>query len=199
MSGWLVLRPTISIPSLPQPTKRYKPTNAPVSHLVYSGPFSTAVKSIKIVSVMTSTTALFVSPLLLLFGREEVPMVGKAMVVAITLIASWGTTGMLHMLTRTYIHKLFYDRAEQKFTAHTSTLFSRTRETQFLASEIAQPKTGFSALFSTFVAKKRHFYLHQELMRESNIDLYMRVLGMKKDKIEKEKEREHNSSKTKSP
>ena len=159
------------------------------SKLVYSGPFSPAVKAIKVVSLMSSFTALFISPFLLAFGKEEIPMFGKCMIVSITLLASWGTTGLLHLLTRAYIHKLYYDSKQEIFTAHTTTLFYRTRVSKIPASDIRQPTDGMGAFFTTFVANQRPFYVHQEIMREYSSELYMRLLGMSAKKIEYQKEK----------
>ena len=159
------------------------------SKLVYSGPFSPAVKAIKLVSLVSSSTALIVTPFLIIFGREGIPLFGKCMIVSITLLASWGTTALLHLMTRAYIHKLYFNKSEGIFTAHTTTLFYRTRVTRIHLSDIQQPRDGVGVFFTTFVAKKRPFYLHQELMRESNTELYMRLLGMSSKKIEEENSR----------
>ena len=159
------------------------------SKLIYSGPFSPAVKAIKLVSLMSSMTALITSPFLLAFGKEEIPMLGKSMIVTITLLASWGTTGLLHLLSRAYIHKLYYNSKQEIFTAHTTTLFYRTRVSNIHAADIKQPSDGIGAFFTTFVANKRPFYLHQEIMREYSVELYMRLLGMSSAKIQNEKER----------
>ena len=63
------------------------------------------------------------------------------------------------------------------------------QSTRIHLSDIQQPSDGVGAFFTTFVAKKRPFYLHQELMRESNTELYMRLLGMSSKKIEEENAR----------
>ena len=171
--------------------RKYKSSvgNNTDSKLVYSGPFSPAVKAIKLVSLVSSSTALFVTPFLIAFGREGIPLIGKSMIVGITLLASWGTTALLHLMTRAYIHKLYYNKSEGIFTAYTTTLFYRTRVTKIQLSDIQQPRDGIGALFTTFVAKQRPFYLHQELMRKSNTELYMRLLGMSSKKIEEENAR----------
>ncbi|KAI6656968.1 hypothetical protein LOD99_16269 [Oopsacas minuta] len=165
-------------------SKRYESNTQ--SKLVYSGPFSPAVRAIKLVSLVSSFTALSISPFLLAFGKEGIPLLGKSMIVSITLLASWGTTGLLHLLTRAYIHNLYYNETQEIFTAHTTTLFYRTRVTRIHASDIHQPADGFGAFFTTFVAKQKPFYLHQEIMRESNPELYMRILGMSTKKIDEE-------------
>ena len=177
--------------------RKYKGSvsNDTESKLVYSGPFSPAVKAIKLVSLVSSSTALSVTPFLIAFGKEGIPLLGKSMIVSITLLASWGTTALLHLMTRAYIHKLYFNKSEEIFTAHTTTLFYRTRKTRIHLSDIQQPSDGvfafsfFGTFFTTFVAKKRPFYLHQELMRESNTELYMRLLGMSSKKIEEENAR----------
>ena len=184
-------------PALPATTNGMRGCNrhksdvgiAPEPKLVYSGPFSPAVKAIKLVSLMSSTTALFVSPFLLAFGKEAIPLFGKSMIVSITLLASWGTTGLLHLLSRAYIHKLYYDDKQEIFTAHTTTLFCRTRVSKIHTAGITQPTDGIGAFFTTFIANKRPFYLHQEIMREHSSELYMRLLGMSSEKIQNETER----------
>ena len=71
--------------------RKYKGSvsNDTESKLVYSGPFSPAVKAIKLVSLVSSSTALSVTPFLIAFGKEGIPLLGKSMIVSIA-----GTLGV---------------------------------------------------------------------------------------------------------
>lgn len=135
--------------------------------LVYTAPFTVAVRTIKLVSITSSISMLIASPLLIIYGDSDVSLVTKATACSAILMFSLGTTAMLHWCAKIYVTRMFFDAARETVTAETLSLFARRKRHVFHVSDAGPPKKMLS--FATFQANNRNFFLHTELLEEKGL------------------------------
>ena len=147
--------------------------------VVYEGPLSRAVKRIKIFSLTTATASMIGCPILVFFGKQSVPLVGKLAIAGLLGIVGVATTLFLHAFTRTYVHKAYFSPEEQKFAVETFSLFARLKRSEFYAHDVVIPKEG--KMFSTFEAYGRRYFIHEELIEAQQILQFVRDYQQDRD------------------
>lgn len=135
--------------------------------LVYTAPFTTAVRTIKLVSVTSSISMLMATPLLIAYGDSSVSLITRTTACSAILMFSLGTTAMLHWCAKIYVTRMFYDATREIITAETLSLFARRKRRVFHVSDAGPPKKMLS--FATFQAKNRNYFLHTELLQERGL------------------------------
>lgn len=140
--------------------------------VVYEGPLSRAVKRVKIFSLTTASASMIGCPILVFFGKQSVPLVGKLAIAGLLGIVGMATTLFLHAFTRTYVHKAYFNPKEQKFALETFSLFARLKRSEFSAHDVIIPEVG--KMFSTFEACGRRYFIHEELIEAQQILQFVR-------------------------
>ena len=137
------------------------------SKLVYTAPFTVAVRTIKLVSITSSVSMIIATPLLVAYGNTDVSLVTRATASSAILMFSLGTTAMLHWCAKLYITRMFFDAAREIVTAETLSLFARRKKHIFHINDASPPKSMVS--FATFQANNRNFYLHTDLLQDRGL------------------------------
>ncbi len=158
------LGPRIRQPS--QPTLFVRRSIHEDYKLVYEGPLSKTVKYIKTFSLATCAASLIGCPILVMFGKESVPMVGKIALAATVLMMGTTTTFILHWFTRVYVHRMFYNPHKQSFAVETMNVLAQRKMSYFPVQHVEYPMA--EKAFSTFSAKGNNYFLHMEL-REAEL------------------------------
>ena len=140
--------------------------------VVYEGPLSRAVKRVKLFSLSTAAASMVGCPVLVFFGKQSVPFVGKLAIAGLLGIVGTATTLFLHGFTRSYVHKAYFHLEEQKFAVETLSLFARLKRTEFHVDDVAIPEMG--KMFSTFEAAGRRYFIHEELIEAQQILQFVR-------------------------
>lgn len=135
--------------------------------LVYTAPFTVAVRTVKLVSITSSISMIIATPLLITYGNSDVSLITRASACSAILMFSLGTTAMLHWCAKIYITRMFFDAAREIVTAETLSLFARRKKHIFHLNDAGPPKKMLS--FATFQANNRNFFLHTELLQERGL------------------------------
>jgi len=154
--------------SINQPSKHilrcFATKQDPVGKLVYTAPFTAAVRAVKMVSITSSVSMLIATPLMVLHGDSDIAMTTRVAACSAILTFSLGTTAMLHLCAKSYITRMFHDAAREVVTAETLSLFARRKRHVFNVSDAGPPSRVYS--FATFQANSRSFFLHSEVMND---------------------------------
>ena len=140
--------------------------------VVYEGPLSRAVKRVKLFSLTTAAASAIGCPILVFFGKQTVPLVGKLAIAGVLGIVGITTTLLLHGFTRTYVHRAYFNPDEQKFAVETFSLFARPKRSEFFAQDVIIPEVA--KFFSTFEARGSNFFIHEELIESQQILQFIR-------------------------
>ena len=143
------------------------------SSLVYSGPLTKSVKAIKLLSITTAVCAVTFCPVLIYFGNQATPLIGRIAISSLVTTVGLSTTFILHWFIKCYVAKLYYDRSSDIVSVETFTIFGRKKLYQFHVSE-ARPPSSVTG-FSTFQAGGRHFFMHTEIFEDP--ELLRKLLG----------------------
>ena len=135
--------------------------------LIYTAPFTVAVRTVKLVSITSSISMIIATPLLISYGNSDVSLITRATACSAILMFSLGTTAMLHWCAKIYITRMFFDAAHEMVTAETLSLFARRKKHVFHLNDAGPPKKMLS--FATFQANNRSFFLHTELLQERGL------------------------------
>eukprot|EP00794_Sanderia_malayensis_P019161 gene19161-21081_t len=134
--------------------------------LVYEGPLSRTVKYVKTFSLATCVASVLGCPVLVMFGKESVPFVGKIALAATVLMMGTTTTFILHWFTRVYVHRMFYNPHENTFAVETMNLLAQKKMTHIPVEHVEYPIS--EKAFCTFKAGGKDYFLHMEL-REAEL------------------------------
>ena len=138
---------------------------------VYEGPLSKPVRLVKMFSLSTAAASLIGSPIIVFFGKQSVPYVGKLAIAAVMCFAGCGTTTLLHLLTKSYVHQMYFDPDSKMFAVETLSLFCRQTRSEFSVDDIALNRE--EKLFSSFRALGRNYFIHQELVEGQQVLQYV--------------------------
>lgn len=140
--------------------------------LVYEGPLSRSVQLVKVFSLSTALATVVATPILMAYGKETVPLIGKVAIASTVLLAGTSTTFLLHWVTKVYVHKLYYSAATETFIAETMSVLARRKEAQFKLHEIRLAKEPTA--FTTFQAKGKKYFLHTDLLEAQQVLQFIR-------------------------
>jgi len=139
--------------------------------LIYEGPLGTKIRLLKLFSLSTATVSIVCAPLFILFGKQSIPFIGKALMGGTVLFMGVTTTMIMHWLTRVYVHKMYFDADSKTFAAETSSLIGTFKRHTFNVADIVVPE--IENAFSTFEAKGSKFFIHMELKEAEQIMKYV--------------------------
>lgn len=140
--------------------------------LVYEGPLSRSVQLVKVFSLSTALATMVATPILMIYGKQTVPLAGKFAIGATIILAGTSTTFLLHWVTKVYVHRMFYNAATEMFTVETMNLLARRKETEFSLDEIRLAKEPTA--FTTFQAKEKKYFLHTDLLEAQQVLQFIR-------------------------
>ena len=140
--------------------------------LVYEGPLSRSIQLVKVFSLSTALATVVATPILMLYGKESVPLVGKVAIATTILLAGTSTTFLLHWITKVYVHKMFYNVATETFIVETMSMLARRRETELKLNEIRLAKEPTA--FTTFQGKGKKYFLHTDLLEAQQVLQFIR-------------------------
>ena len=140
--------------------------------LVYEGPLSRSVQHVKVFSLSTALATIVGTPILMIYGKESVPLVGKLAIATTILLAGTTTTFILHWITKVYVHKMFYNVATETFIVETMSMLARRKEAEFKLNEIRLAKEPTS--FATFQARGKKYFLHTDLLEAQQVLQFIR-------------------------
>ena len=158
-------------------TFRYKTSDSTGSiigdrQLVYEGPLSRSVQLVKVFSLSTALATVVATPILMIYGKQSVPVIGKMAIGATILIAGTSTTFLLHWMTKVYVHKMFYNAMTETFVVETMSMLARRKETEFKLNEIKLAKEPTA--FTTFQAQGKKYFLHTDLLEAQQVLQFIR-------------------------
>lgn len=133
-------------------------SNAP--ELVYVAPFRKALTLLKTASVASSVVAVLSTPVLVLYGKEDVPVSARIALCGMLVVFFLGTNAMCHWCLKSYVIRMFYDVSRGRVTAETLSLFSRREHHVFHIQE-ANTYEGLQG-FANFQVHNKPFYVHTE-------------------------------------
>ena len=140
--------------------------------LVYEGPLSRSVQLVKVFSLSTAFATIVATPILMIYGKESVPVAGKMAIGATIVTAGTSTTFLLHWMTKVYVHKMFYSATTETFIVETMSMFARRKETEFKLNEIKLAKEPTA--FTTFQAQGKKYFLHTDLLEAQQVLQFIR-------------------------
>lgn len=144
-----------------------KSTISSTGVLIYKAPLATAVKSVKALSLATAFLAGTGAPFLIFYGNPSMSMIGRVAVTSLVSLLSVSTTLILHWFIRTYVTKLYFDKATEIVTVEMYSLFLLKRVKQFHISQAGPPKSVAS--FSTFQVEGTGYFLHSEVFADREL------------------------------
>ncbi len=151
--------------------------------LLIQGGKKGVLRALKRFSLSTCTASLLGSPLLVMLGSQDVPIVGRSAIafvgelrfilrplgnfelwlspfsshsVAVMLLGV-STTGMLNLLTKGYVVKMYLHPSGDKLTLHTYDLLSKERAEQVNVADIREPDSILP--FATFSVDGKNYSL----------------------------------------
>lgn len=140
--------------------------------LVYEGPLSRSVQVVKVFSLSTALATMVATPVLMIYGKQTVPLAGKLAIALTIVLAGTSTTFLLHWVTKVYVHRMFYNEATERFTVETMSFLARRKETEFSLDEIRLAKEPTA--FTTFQAKGKKYFLHTDLLEAQQVLQFVR-------------------------
>lgn len=139
--------------------------------LVYTGEINDAIRSLKRFSLVSCVCTVAGSPLLVVLGRDDVPLAGRVVMGAALAGFGISTTALVNLLSGPYIHRLYHSAKDDALIVVTMNLLGRLRAVRAPVSSV-DPKGGAMASFS--IARRRYF-LHKETFED--LALLERLIG----------------------
>lgn len=160
--------------------------------LIYAGPSNTTVFLCKAVSLGTCVLSAALQPYLYMIGDTlPVPLLVAGM--GSLGFFMFGTTALMHFVTKRYITYIYFNRKNKTFTAGRFTFFLRNKEMEYTTKDVVVPDVA--GIFTTLKIKGKPFMAFDEHFLD--YDVFIHMLGydkpMKwkfKSEIESEKEKE---------
>lgn len=150
----------------------------------YEGPFSSAVKKVKHLSLFSCFVTLSSCPVMLLLdpaslveGAVATSMTARMSLAATLSTFGMGTTGLLHWFTYPYIHRMKYDGTA--LDIETATFLARKTVHRILLQEIEAGAPGSMHPLSTFRASGKIFYVDKDYVFDR--ELLSLLTGDKED------------------
>ena len=129
--------------------------------LLYTGAFDSVLMKIKMVSLFSCTSTLVGVPFLTFAGNPEMPLKARLAMGAVVCGFGLGTTGALHIVSKPYATKLWYNDQRDCFTSESINFFCQRRYTSFSFDQITPPASG--GLFSSFsINNDKNVFVHQD-------------------------------------
>jgi len=158
------------------PLEEEKPQVNEEFRLVYEGPLAKSVKLVKLFSLTTAAASLIGSPVLVMYGKESVSLIGKMFLASTVVLMGVSTTLLLHWISKVYVHKMYFHPQSHTFAAETLSFFARTKVTTFSAEDVVVPQ--IENAFSTFEANGKKYFIHMELKEAQQILNYVREYNL---------------------
>ena len=136
------------------------PAAAVAEKLVYVAPFRKALMLLKTTSIASSVVTILSVPVLVVYGKADVPVSAKIALCSMLVVFFLGTNAMCHWCLKSYVTRMFYDVSRGRVTAETLSLFSRRQRHIFHVKE-ADAYKGLQG-FANFQVKNKPFYVHTE-------------------------------------
>jgi len=143
--------------------------------LVYVAPFRKALMLLKTTSVALSVVAVLSTPVLVVYGKVDVPVSARIALCSMLVVFFLGTNAMCHWCLKSYVTRMFYDVSCGRVTAETLSLFSRRRRHVFHVQE-ANIYKGLQG-FANFQVNSTPFYVHTEPEMFKDRILLAKLLG----------------------
>ena len=128
--------------------------------LVYVAPFRKALMLLKTTSVASSVIVILSTPVLVVYGRVDVPVPARIALCSMLAVFFLGTNAICHWCLKSYVTRMFYDVSRGRVTAETLSLFSRRQQHIFHIQE-ANTYKGLQG-FANFQVNNKPFYVHTE-------------------------------------
>lgn len=118
-----------------------KKTSTSSNHeLVYTGPLTRQIRSVKIFSLLSSVTGVFAQPVI--YERAQEIGTSTPMLIAVCSFVgffTFVTPVLLHFITKKYVTSIAYNPKDDSYTATIYTLFIRKKEISFRPGEAVVP------------------------------------------------------------
>lgn len=95
---------------------------------IYYGTLTKQIRALKAFSLMTSAAGLLIQPAFYLKVMETGNIGFFLGIFGCVGFMAVGTPLLIHLITKKYVTYLYYDEKEDKYTAHTYSLFLRTKK-----------------------------------------------------------------------
>ena len=128
--------------------------------LVYVAPFRRALMLLKTTSIASSVLVVLSTPVLVVYGKVDVPISARISMCAMLVVFFLGTNAMCHWCLKSYVTRMFYDVSCGRVTAETLSLFSRRQQHIFHIHEVNTYK-GLQG-FANFQVNNTPYYVHTE-------------------------------------
>lgn len=97
-------------------------------NLIYIGPFTWKVRSVKIFSLVSSLMSIGFQPFLYMKLVEDDNLANAGTIFALFNIITISSPLLIHILAKRYVIELYHHPKEEKYTAKVFTLFCRQKE-----------------------------------------------------------------------
>ena len=99
--------------------------------LVYVAPFRKALMLLKTTSVVSSVVVVLSTPVLVVYGKMDVPVSARIALCGMLVVFFLGTNAMCHWCLKSYVTRMFYNVSRGRVTVETLSLFSRRQQHVF--------------------------------------------------------------------
>lgn len=133
--------------------------------LVYRGPITGAVRTVKIFSLSTCVATVFGLPVLLIFSK--ISLIGKFCLACVIGPVGIGTTFLLHLFVRGYVTTMWYNRTDDKVRVCTLSLLASNVVSEFRLQDV--DSVDEVKVLSSFTVKGKGFFIHPELIHDKKL------------------------------
>ena len=158
--------------SKPPTNRNWSTQTEDEKHWTFEAPLSSALKRVKLLSLVSSGTTLASAPLLVTAGPAEMSWYAKASLAASLSGFGLFTTGLLHWFTYPYVHRLIHHVRTDTCTATQLNVFGRPKSTSFKVSDATVPQTVRPMV--SFVVANRYYFIDSASF--NNQELYSRLV-----------------------
>ncbi|KAM7538539.1 hypothetical protein Aperf_G00000047466 [Anoplocephala perfoliata] len=175
----LILRRLLLIKRRPYPSQIYCPaipyaTSSSSNVQIYANPISKLVIGAKMFSLSSSGIVLAAQPFLL---PKFASLVTFVPFFASSLVFALFTPVLLHLLTRSCVFYITYDKNTSKFTAYTKSIFLRSKKIEFGEKDVSYSVSSLS-----FANMTVHNKIPLLVLESGFSDLEMKILLLGLDK-----------------
>uniref|UniRef100_A0A336MYS1 CSON006978 protein n=1 Tax=Culicoides sonorensis TaxID=179676 RepID=A0A336MYS1_CULSO len=145
---------------------------------VYKGLLTRQIKMVKVFSLTTSVTGVFMQPIL----YKQTNIIG-GLPMLVTMMGIVGfftfvTPILLHLVCKKYIITLDYNKVQNEYIATTYTFFMTKKLIKFKPEDVKIPEVP--GMFTSILVKGEPLFLDPNSFEHENIEHYVKIMGFDK-------------------
>lgn len=131
---------------------KHSERNAIEREMIYNGSLKNKVRTVKIMSLLSSVISVISQPIIYMKILEEDNVVGAGTLFALVNVVTISSPILIHFLTKRYVIEMYHYPKEEKYTAKLFSFLCKEREITFTPNDVIEPNTKVSAALTTCVA-----------------------------------------------